>query len=84
MTYGLYPFLLLGIAGIFARPARAAPLWLWAIPVLMLSTVMVLATNRFRAPIDPFILLLAAVAVTGVWQRGSARRQNRSVAAASG
>jgi 4-amino-4-deoxy-L-arabinose transferase-like glycosyltransferase len=65
MTWGLFPFLALALAGAASPAARRTPLWFWAVPVLMLSTVMVLATNRFRAPIDPFILVLAALGL--VW-----------------
>ena len=77
LVYGLLPFLLLAIAGIFTRATRAAPLWLWSIPVLMLSTIFVLATNRFRAPIDPFIILLAACGAVALGRRLLARRPNR-------
>jgi 4-amino-4-deoxy-L-arabinose transferase-like glycosyltransferase len=66
MTYGLLPFLALALGGLATRAARAAPGWLWSVPVLMLAPVFVLATNRARAPIDPFILMLAALAVTSL------------------
>ena len=65
MTYGLFPFLLLALLGAAGTAARGAPRWVWAVPALMLTTVLVLATNRFRAPIDPFILILAALGL--VW-----------------
>jgi hypothetical protein len=61
MTWGLWPFLVLALLGALAPAARRAPAWVWLVPVLMLSTIAVLATNRFRAPIDPFILMLAAL-----------------------
>jgi 4-amino-4-deoxy-L-arabinose transferase-like glycosyltransferase len=73
LVYGFYPFLLLALLGLATRAARSVPLWLWAIPVLMLTTVMVLADNRTRAPIDPFILLLAAFAVAAVIRRPAQR-----------
>ena len=58
--------LLLAVAGAFTRLAREAPWWLWVVPVLMwLSVVLVNAeTPRFREPIDPFLILLAACALT--------------------
>jgi 4-amino-4-deoxy-L-arabinose transferase-like glycosyltransferase len=57
-------FLLLAIIGAFTPAARAAPWWLWLMPVLMvLSVLFVVAETRFRAPTDPFIVLLAALAV---------------------
>ena len=56
---------------------REAPRWLWAFPVLYwLSVTFVnLETPRFRAPIDPFFILLAACAVATAahWARGLGR-----------
>jgi 4-amino-4-deoxy-L-arabinose transferase-like glycosyltransferase len=56
---------LLALAGAFTRIAREAPRWLWLIPILYaLSIVFVnVETPRFREPIDPFLILLAACAV---------------------
>ena len=53
------------IAGWFTAVRREAPRWLWAIPVLFwLSITFVnVETPRFREPIDPFLVLLAACAV---------------------
>ena len=73
MTFGLFPFLTLALVGAALPAARRAPRWVWAVPLLMLSTVMVLATNRFRAPIDPFILVLAALALTRMADRAGLR-----------
>jgi len=69
LVYGLLPFLVLAVAGAATAGARAAPRWFWAIPVLMLSTILVLATNRFRAPIDPFIAMLAALGAVALFDR---------------
>jgi 4-amino-4-deoxy-L-arabinose transferase-like glycosyltransferase len=57
---------LLALAGAFTRAARAAPAWLWAVPVLLwLSVALVNAeTPRFREPVDAFLILLAACALT--------------------
>lgn len=63
MTWSLIPVLILAALGLTTRAARAAPRWLWALPVLLLSTIFVLATNRHRAAIDPFLLILAALAI---------------------
>jgi hypothetical protein len=58
--------LILAVAGAFTSLARQAPWWLWTVPLLMaLSVVLVNAeTPRFREPIDPFLILLAACALT--------------------
>ncbi len=57
---------LLALAGALTRAARAAPRWLWSLALLYaLSIVFVnVETPRFREPIDPFLLLLAACAVS--------------------
>jgi 4-amino-4-deoxy-L-arabinose transferase-like glycosyltransferase len=56
---------LLALAGAFTRAARAAPRWMWAVPVLLwLSVAFVNAeTPRFREPVDPFLIMLAACAL---------------------
>ena len=62
-------FALLAIAGAFRRMSRRLPLYVVAIPVLLYLSVVLLVfeTPRYRTGIDPFIVLLAAVAVLGVW-----------------
>jgi 4-amino-4-deoxy-L-arabinose transferase-like glycosyltransferase len=59
---------LLALAGLFTRPVREGPKWLWGIPVLLgLSALLVnMETPRFREPVDPFLILLAACAVNWV------------------
>ncbi len=64
-------FAVLAVIGAFTQRARAAPLWFWAVPLLMYLGVvfLVVETPRYRTAIDPFIVLLAALALT---RRGSA------------
>jgi hypothetical protein len=61
----------LAAAGAFTRHARAAPLWLWLTPMLLWAGTVPFAVNfsRFRAPIDPFLELLAALALLAVFDR---------------
>jgi hypothetical protein len=63
--------LALAIAGLGTAVRRAAPRWLWAFPVLYwLSIAFVnIETPRFREPIDPFFVLLAACAVATAARR---------------
>ena len=57
---------MLAVVGAFTQRARAAPLWLWSVPLLMYLSVvfLVVETPRYRTAIDPFIVLLAALALT--------------------
>jgi len=59
-------FAVLAIIGAFDPRARAAPLWVWSVPFLMYLSVvfLVVETPRYRTALDPFIVLLAALAVT--------------------
>jgi hypothetical protein len=55
----------LALIGIATHAARDAPRWIWFVPLLFaLSIVFVnVETPRFREPIDPFLLMLAACAL---------------------
>lgn len=69
-SVGLAVVVVLALFALVSRRSRAllrrAPLWLWLFPLLMLaSSVLLLGNPRYRAPIDPFLALMAAVAVTG-------------------
>jgi 4-amino-4-deoxy-L-arabinose transferase-like glycosyltransferase len=56
-------YALLAVVGAFR--ARGTPLWLWSVPLLMYLSVvfLVVETPRYRTAIDPFIVLLAALAL---------------------
>ena len=57
---------LLAVLGAFTRLARRAPRWLWAVPILFALTVVLVnvETPRFRESLEPFLVLLAACAIT--------------------
>jgi ABC-2 type transport system ATP-binding protein len=56
---------LLAVAGLAAGALRRTPLAFWATPLLFIAvTIPTLGTSRYRAPIEPFIVLLAAFALT--------------------
>jgi 4-amino-4-deoxy-L-arabinose transferase-like glycosyltransferase len=59
-------YAVLAVIGAVTQRARAAPLWFWAVPLLMYLSVvfLVVETPRYRTAIDPFIVLLAALALT--------------------
>ena len=68
-------FAALALAAAFTARARGAPRFLWAMPALMIASVVFLVaeTPRYRTPVDPFVVLLAALAVGAVVD-GAARR----------
>jgi 4-amino-4-deoxy-L-arabinose transferase-like glycosyltransferase len=72
-------FAALALAGAFTRRARGTPGFVWAFPALMFFSVvfLVVETPRYRTPIDPFLVLLAALALAagyeGVRRRVKAR-----------
>jgi 4-amino-4-deoxy-L-arabinose transferase-like glycosyltransferase len=77
------PFMLVGIA---AAWRRRGPPWLWLVPVLLLlSATIVVGELRFRAPVDPFLVLLAALGADAVltWLRRPAGATRRSPSRAS-
>jgi 4-amino-4-deoxy-L-arabinose transferase-like glycosyltransferase len=69
-------FAALALAGAFTAMARRAPLWVWAMPVLMFLSVvfLVVETPRYRTPIDPFLVLLATAALVTAARRMLAQR----------
>jgi 4-amino-4-deoxy-L-arabinose transferase-like glycosyltransferase len=72
-------FAALTLAGAFTAMARRAPWYVWAMPVLMFVSVvfLVVETPRYRTPIDPFLVLLAAAALVTAVRRALAQRSGR-------
>jgi hypothetical protein len=78
-VYALWALIPLCVAGAFFRDARAAPRSFWGMPLtLYLSGVLVLGLTRGRSPLDPFLLMLAAIALDGAYQAIRARAAMRS------
>ena len=64
LEIGVVIMLLLAAAGAVLRRTREAPLFVWLVPLLLfLPVAAFLATPRYRLPLDPFLLMLAAVAL---------------------
>jgi 4-amino-4-deoxy-L-arabinose transferase-like glycosyltransferase len=65
----------LALAGAFTPAARRGPRWLWLVPVLMALSVLFVnvETPRFREPVEPFLVLLAACAVGTALHRRAGR-----------
>jgi hypothetical protein len=58
-------FAALAFAGAWTRLARRAPAYFWAVPALLYLSVvfLVVETPRYRTAIDPFVVILAALAL---------------------
>ena len=78
--------LVLACVGALAPQARRCPRWVWGVPALLMTVVFVGGFIRYRAPVDPFLIVLAAaglVSLTERWRaRGSGGRDSRATAAA--
>jgi hypothetical protein len=67
---GFLAALPLALAGALTRRARRAPLWFWLSPaVLWITTAALAGFIRYRAPIDPFVVLLAALGAVAGYER---------------
>jgi hypothetical protein len=63
-AYAFYALALLALGGALTRAARRAPAWLWLTPILLFASVIFAGSAiRYRAPIEPFLALLAALAL---------------------
>ncbi len=69
----VYAWWLLGalaLAGAATRAARRLPAAFWACPVILgLASIFFLGATRYRAPADPFVIMLAAVGLVAAWRR---------------
>jgi NADH:ubiquinone oxidoreductase subunit K len=72
-------FAILALLGAATARARRAPAYVWAVPALMFLSVvfLVVETPRYRTPIDPFVVLLAALALAALAGRFAGLRRGR-------
>ena len=64
-AYAFYALALLALAGVLTPAARRPPTWFWLAPILLFAGVIFAGSAiRYRAPIEPFLALLAALALT--------------------
>jgi hypothetical protein len=71
--FSVYAFWVIGalaLAGLATGAARRAPAALWLCPVALVAlTIPVVGATRYRSPADPFVILLAALALVSGWRR---------------
>jgi hypothetical protein len=70
-----WSFALLALAGATRPAVRRVPAFVWAVPLVMYLSVVFLAaeTPRYRAPLDPFVILLAALALASLREAAAGR-----------
>ncbi len=69
-VYAFWGLALLAIVGAFTRAARGRPPAFWWCPAaLLLSTVLLFGTTRYRVPADPFFVMLAALGLLAAYRR---------------
>jgi hypothetical protein len=63
-AYGFFAFTALAVLGAMTAAARRAPGWLWLVPLVLFASVIVAGSEiRYRAPVEPFLIVLAALAL---------------------
>jgi hypothetical protein len=72
---GFLGFAILALGGAATRATGRIPLWIWLVPAVMATVVFILASQRFRTPIDPFVILLAAAGVVAAYGRATGDRR---------
>ena len=71
---GFWLVTLFALLGASTAAARAAPRWVWLVPAVMLATVLAVGYIRMRAPVDPFLAILAALGALALVDRVRAAR----------
>ncbi len=78
-VYSFWVLGLLALLGILTGAARRTPLAFWACPVVIfLSCVFIIGSTRYRAPADPFLIMLAAAGCLAAVARLRGRPRRRA------
>jgi len=73
-VYAWYTAAALALIGLGVAPLRRTPGALWLTPLLFwATTVLALGTFRYRAPIEPFVVALAACSLDAAYERVTRR-----------
>ena len=63
-----------GLVALLRRALPRGPAFLWLVPVLtVLVAAPIAGLPRYRVPADPFLLILAAIGVSWLWERALKR-----------
>ena len=78
-VFCFWAFAVLALVGAFTRRARRTPFFVWLIPILLYLSVvfLVVETPRYRTGIDPFVVMLAALALRRALQAVEDRERPR-------
>jgi 4-amino-4-deoxy-L-arabinose transferase-like glycosyltransferase len=69
-VYAFWLLAVLALGGCAVAAARRAPWALWGCPLaIFCSSVVFLGATRYRAPADPFLIMLAALCLLSAWER---------------
>lgn len=78
-AWSLWAVIALAVVGTIASRRRLGPPSLWLIPALLWTVVFIEAGNRFRLPVDPFLILLAAIGVVVIGRQLTERRYESGI-----
>lgn len=76
-VYGFYVIAALALVGCATSAIRRVPRFVWLVPLMMATTAFVGGWIRYRAPIDPFLVILAAAAIAAALTKLSTRFASR-------
>jgi 4-amino-4-deoxy-L-arabinose transferase-like glycosyltransferase len=78
-VYGFYVFGALAVVGAFSKRARQVPFAIWLIPILLYVALVVPLPGsiRYRASLEPFITLLASLALAPLVDRAITKLEPR-------
>jgi 4-amino-4-deoxy-L-arabinose transferase-like glycosyltransferase len=79
-VYAFWALALVALASAVAGAGRRVPWALWACPgIVVLSSVLLTGETRYRAPADPFLVMLAAAGLVAMQRRRTRRAREGPV-----
>lgn len=78
--FGWWVLVPLWVGGLFTRRLRKSPFVVWLVPILIgLATIFVYGLSRYREPLEPFFVILAALAIESLVDRWGRWRSGKPV-----